>query len=199
VEILSERARFAGLDLLTAPGLVMTPRPATEHLVKRSLARLGSRPATVADVGSGSGAIAIALALGAPQAELWAADLSPAAVELARENVELYGLTDRVHVVQGDLLDGVPGGLELVVANLPYLPVSRRADRRYADLVSEPPHAVFARGDGLGPYRRLLAASEQRLAADGALLLQYRGAVFEAPRPELRDLLAELEQVSLAA
>jgi release factor glutamine methyltransferase len=177
----------------------MTPRPATERLVERSLAHLGSQPATVADVGSGSGAIAIAVALGAPEAELWAADLSPEAVELAQANVALYGLTDRVHVVQGDLLDGVPGGLDLVVANLPYLPVSRRVELRYADLVSEPRHAVFAPGDGLGPYRRLLAASERRLAVDGTLLLQYRRGVFEAPRADLRDLLAELEYASALA
>ena len=152
----------------------------------------------MADVGSGSGAIAIALALEAPRAEIWAADLSPAAVELARANVALYELTQRVHVVQGDLLEGVPGGLDLVVANLPYLPVSRRAERRYADLVSEPPQAVFATGDGLGPYRRLLAASEERLASDGALLLQYRGGVFEAARADLSDLLAELETAAAA-
>jgi release factor glutamine methyltransferase len=98
----------------------MTPRPATERLVERSLARLPSRPTTVADVGSGSGAIAIALR--APRAEVWAADLSGAAVELAQANVALYELAARVHVVQGDLLDGVPGGVDLVVANLPYLP-----------------------------------------------------------------------------
>jgi release factor glutamine methyltransferase len=173
VDIATERARFAGLELLTAPGRVMAPRPATEQLVERSLARLGSRAARIADVGSGSGAIAIALAVSAPQAEVWAADLSRAAVELARANVALYGLADRVHVVEGSLLASVPGGLDLVVANLPYLPERARRERRYPDLSSEPAHAVFAPGDGLGPYRRLLAASEGHLAADGTLLLQY--------------------------
>jgi release factor glutamine methyltransferase len=173
VDIATERARFAGLELLTAPGRVMAPRPATEQLVERSLARLGSRAARIADVGSGLGAIAIALAVSAPQAEVWAADLSRAAVELARANVALYGLADRVHVVEGSLLDSVPGGLDLVVANLPYLPERARREPRYPDLSSEPAHAVFAPGDGLGPYRRLLAASEGHLAADGTLLLQY--------------------------
>jgi release factor glutamine methyltransferase len=177
----------------------MTPRPATERLVERSLARPPSRPTTVADVGSGSGAIAIAIALRAPRAEVWAADLSGAAVELAQANVALYELAARVHVVQGDLLDGVPGGVDLVVANLPYLPAGQRAEPRWLSLAAEPPSAVFAPGDGLGPYRRLLAASEKRLAPDGALVIQYRGEVLEALRHELSGLLAELEERSLAA
>jgi release factor glutamine methyltransferase len=199
METPSGRTRFAGIELLTAPGRVMSPRPATEQLVERSLELLGSGPAKAADVGSGSGAIAIALALGAPQVEVWAADSSRAAVELARANTAAYGLRDRVHVVQSDLLEAVPAGLDLVVANLPYLPEASRGERRYADLASEPTFAVFAAGDGLGPYRRLLAASESRLASHGALVLQYRGGVLEASRSQLADLLDELEEISLAA
>jgi release factor glutamine methyltransferase len=196
METSSERVRFAGLELLTAPGRVMTPRPATEQLVERSLARLGAAPARVADVGSGSGAIGIALALRAPRAEIWAVDVSPQAVELTRANAELYGLADRVRVVQGDLLEGIPGDLGLIVANLPYLPASSHGEGRYADLRTEPVAAVFAPGDGLGPYRRLVRASEERLREEGALVLQYRGAVFESSRRELRGLLLELEEAA---
>jgi release factor glutamine methyltransferase len=192
----SQRVRFAGLELLTAPGRVMTPRPATEQLVERSLARLRILPARVADVGSGSGAIAVALALRAPRAEIWAVDVSPDAVELTRTNVALYGVADRVRVVQGDLLDSIPGDLDLIVANLPYLPASRHGEGRYADLRAEPVAAVFAPGDGLGPYRRLLRASDERLAQQGGIVLQYRGAVFEASRVELPGLLIELEEAA---
>jgi methylase of polypeptide subunit release factors len=135
--------------------------------------------------------------LNAPQAHVWAADLSDQAVELARANVALYGLGDRVRVVQGDLLDAVPGGLDLVVANLPYLPEGEAGG--HAEIAAEPPFAVFAPGNGLGPYRRLLAASEQRLAPDGAVVLQYRGRVLEALRTQLSDLVAELEERALAA
>jgi release factor glutamine methyltransferase len=196
METSSKRARFAGLDLLTAPGRVMSPRPATEQLVERSLARLGTMPARVADVGSGSGAIAVALAFRAPRAEVWAVDLSPEAVELTRANATLHGVADRVRVVQGDLLEAIPGELDLIVANLPYLPASRRGEGRYADLRAEPVAAVFAPGDGLGPYRRLVRASEERLAEQGGLVLQYRGAVFEASRAELPGLFFELEEAA---
>jgi release factor glutamine methyltransferase len=190
---------FSGLRLLTAPGRVMSPRPATERLVERALARLGTEPARVVDVGSGSGALAVAIALRAPNAEVWATDLFEAAVELTRANVARYRLGHRVHVVRGDLLEAVPGNFDLVVANLPYLPERLRFESAYADLRREPRSAVFAPGDGLGPYRRLLEASRRRLTDRGALMIQYRGRVLEATRSELGNLLAELEERALAA
>jgi release factor glutamine methyltransferase len=193
------RSRFSGIELLTAPGRVMTPRQATEDLVERAVAHLGSKPAAVADVGSGSGAIAVAIAVQAPKAEVWATDRSAAAVELTRANVARQQLGQRVHVVQGDLLESVPVALDLVVANLPYLPERLRLERAYADLRSEPACAVFAPGDGLGPYRRLLEASEERLTDDGTLMIQFRARVFEATRFELSELLAQLEEQALAA
>jgi release factor glutamine methyltransferase len=177
----------------------MTPRPATERLVERALARLGSEPARVVDVGSGSGAIAVAVALRAPNAEVWAADVSEAAVELTRANIARHGLTHRVRAVQGDLLEAVPGKFDLVVANLPYLPDRLRLESAYADLRSEPASAVFAPGDGLGPYRRLLEASEHRLSARGAVLIQFRGRILEAPRFDLSNLVGDLEEQALAA
>jgi release factor glutamine methyltransferase len=193
------QSSFIGIRLLTAPGRVMTPRQATEHLVERALAHLGSAPAKVADVGSGSGAIAVAIALRAPNVEVWATDRSEAAVELTRANVARYGLGQRVRVVQGDLLESVPGMLDLVVANLPYLPDSLRLVSEYADLLGEPASAVFAPGDGLGPYRRLLEASEHRLTDRGALLVQFRGRILEATCCDFNDLLTDLEQRAVAA
>lgn len=89
------RVSFNGLSLRTAPGRVMTPRPATEQLVAAALERLGERPARVVDVGTGSGALAIAIAAAAPRAEVWATDTSRCAVALARANVRRHGLQDR--------------------------------------------------------------------------------------------------------
>ena len=159
--------------------------------METALGGLGGRRAAVADVGTGSGAVAIAVAKGAPGAQVWATDTSPAAVAVARENVERHGLAGRVVVRLGDLLDPVPGSLDLVVANLPYLPAGRRG--WYPDLAGEPVEAVFAEGDGLTPYRRLIDASAERLTSEGMLVIQFRRRVFAAHRDELDALRDRLE------
>jgi release factor glutamine methyltransferase len=185
---------FHGIGLLTAPGRVMTPRPATEPLVDRALERIGAGPARVADVGTGSGAIAVALALAAPQAEIWATDTSAASVELAAANVARLGIGRRVHVLEGDLLDPVPDDLDLVVANLPYLPA--REASQHPELQGEPLAALYAPGDGLGPLRRLFEQAPERLRPGGSLVYQYRGEVYEASLVErpLLDAFGDAEQ-----
>lgn len=182
---------FYGVPLLTAPGRVMRPRPASEQLVATALAFLRGRPARVVDVGTGSGALAIAIAHAAPSADVWATDMCSSATTLARTNVLLQGLKDRIEVRQGDLLDPVPGTLDLVVANLPYLPAGDAGS--FPELAGEPPQAVFAPGDGLDPYRRLLDACELRLADGGAVALQLHRRVLAAGRDDLGGLRAQIE------
>jgi release factor glutamine methyltransferase len=185
--------RFAGLRLKTLPGIVMTPRTASEKLVGAALERIGDDPARVADVGTGSGALALAIALAAPRAEVRATDVSAEATMLARTNACLLGVGDRVKVVRGDLLAPVPGALDLVVANLPYLPCSDRS--AYPDLRAEPAVAVFAGGDGLEFYRDLLGAAEGKLVASGAVMIQLHGEVFVAKRAELARLSESLTEL----
>jgi release factor glutamine methyltransferase len=188
---------FSDLRLLTAPGRVFTPRPATENLVDHALELADDRPLRVADVGTGTGAIAVAMAVKAPRLETWASDTSPDAVELARKNAELHGVSDRVHVVQGDLLDPLPGAFDLIVANLPYLPESLH-DPRYDD---EPHAAIYAPGDGLDHYRRLLSACEagKLVTPGGAVVLQFHRKVLAANCWELKALRARLDELQLAA
>ena len=124
----------------------------------------------------------VSLADAAPQAEIWASDVSAAAVLLARANAHRFGVADRVHAVRGDLLDPLPGELDLIVANLPYLP---RGDAR-PELAGEPEQAVYADGDGLGLYRRLFAEAQAKLRPDGAVVIQLHRRVFVADRSILR-------------
>jgi release factor glutamine methyltransferase len=182
---------FYGLPLATAPGRVMRPRPASEQLVATALSFLQGKPANVVDVGTGSGAIAIAVAHAAPRAAVWATDTSPDAVSVACANVAAQGLEDRVTVRYGSLLDPVPGDIDLVVANLPYLPAADAC--RFRELAGEPPEAVFAPGDGLDPYRRLLDACALRLADAGAVAIQLHREILAARRDELAFLRAAIE------
>jgi len=184
------KTSFYDLPLLAAPGKVFTPRPSTEGLVDEALERIDGVPMRVADVGTGSGALAIALAVNRPQVEVWATDTSQAAVELARENARLHGVEDRVHVLQGNLLEPIPHPVDLIVANLPYLP-DERHDPRYD---GEPPEAVYAPGDGLGPYRSLLdACRDGKLETGGTLLIQFHQEPLAADCWELEDLREQLE------
>jgi release factor glutamine methyltransferase len=186
---------FSGTELRTLPGLVMTPRPATEAVVEAALARIGDRPARVADVGTGSGAIAIGVARRS-HAEVWATDTCAWSVILARLNALDAGVDERVHVLEGDLLAPVPGRLDLVLANLPYLPYADRA--LYPDLVHEPAAAVFAEGDGLEPYRRLLDQARTRLRPDGAVIFQLHREVYVAEQRELEAMRARLDLLAPA-
>jgi release factor glutamine methyltransferase len=183
--------RFHGLTFVTDPGRVFSPRATTEKLVDAALERLGDEPARVADVGTGSGAIAVTLALRAPAIEVWASDTCGNALALASLNAEQLGA--QVHMVRGDLLDGLPRDLDLIVANLPYLAPGSEG---YED---EPEAAVFSSGDGLDHYRRLLAGAGDHLAADGGVLIQFDGNVLEAERSELPWLRSRLESLVAAA
>jgi release factor glutamine methyltransferase len=188
-------AVFYQLDFDTEPGVVFLPRPATERLVEAALARIGDAPARVADVGTGSGAIAVALAANAPEVEVWATDTSEAAARLAHENARRLSVADRVHARIGDLLDGLPRDLDLVLANLPYLPAAAPD----AHSAGEPPDAVYADDDGLEPYRRLLAQAAGHLRSDGAVIVQLQGQILEAERHEITVLAARLETLAAAA
>jgi len=192
----SSTATFGGLELVTSP-LVMTPRETSAGLVACATEHLGGDPGIVVDVGTGSGAIALAIAQEAPRASVWATDTSPAAVELALLNARRAGLSGRVAVRRGDLLEPFPGHADVIVANLPYLPLSERSG--HPDLVSEPVGAVFAEGDGLGLVRRLVASARRRLTHDGLLALQLRGRIYAAARSDLHvieQLLVPATQIA---
>ena len=181
----AKTVEFGGLKLVTSP-LVMTPRDTSTGLVAVAAEHLGGRPGVVVDVGTGSGAIALALAQAAPSAQVWATDVSEAAVALATLNMRRAGLAGRVAVRHGNLLDPFPGTADVILANLPYLPLRERGE--HPDLFAEPPGAVFADGDGLGIVRRLIAAARRRLAPDGLLALQVRGRIHSARAQELHSL-----------
>jgi release factor glutamine methyltransferase len=183
---------FHDLAFETAPGLVFSPRPATERLVNSALRLIPREEAArVADVGTGSGAIAVSLAVARPNAEFWATDTNPNAVALARKNAQRHGVAERVQVLEGDLLDPVPVPVDVIVANLPYLPDSLH-DPRYDD---EPEDAIYASGDGLDPYRRLLnACREGRLVTPGGrVIIQFHREPLTANCWQLEELRDRLE------
>jgi release factor glutamine methyltransferase len=128
---------------------VLIPRPETELLVEVGLTLpTGAR---VVDVGTGSGAVALALKDERSDLEVWGAELSDDALAVAEANGQRLGLEVRWR--RADLLDGVPGPFDAVLANLPYVASDARLAPEIADY--EPSGALFAGADGLDVIRRL--------------------------------------------
>jgi release factor glutamine methyltransferase len=167
---------FYDLDLHVAPG-VLIPRPETELLVEQVL-RLARVPAragrrlTFVDVGTGSGAIALAVARHLPQVEVFATDSSPAALAVAGYNARRLRLAGRVRFLQGDLLDPVPGEIDLVAANLPYVPTAVWETLTPEVREHEPRAALDGGPDGLDQIRRLIGQLPGRLHLGGAAVLE---------------------------
>jgi len=178
VAYLVGRREFMKLDLEVTPA-VLVPNPDTEVLVLRAIswARERGGPVRVADVGTGSGCIAVAIGHYVPEATIFASDDDAAALAVAERNVRAHGLSDRVTLLEGDLLDPLPDGLDLVCANLPYVAEGTVLP---PEVVAQPAHALFAAEGGAALVRRLLGASPGRLVPGGALLAEIDPSLHDA-------------------
>ena len=116
---------FYGVNLLVNPD-VLIPRPETETMVEHALfmALMGmeSRELVIADIGTGTGAIAINLAIHLPAARIYATDAYDATLDVAAYNIRMHNVTDRITLLKGDLLEPLPEPVDVIAANLPYLP-----------------------------------------------------------------------------
>ncbi len=184
-------AEFCGLRITVAPG-VFVPRRRTEFLVRQAtlLAR-GDNPrrppregmarpgVVIVDLCCGAGAIGAALAAAVDRAEVHAADIGPAAVRCARQNLP----GPRGHVYQGDLYEPLPatlrGRVGVLVANVPYVPTSEIGFLPPEARAHEPRVALDGGADGLDVLRRVAAGAHEWLAPGGHLLIET--SVRQAP------------------
>ncbi|TJZ52778.1 putative protein N(5)-glutamine methyltransferase [Streptomyces piniterrae] len=167
-------AEFAGLRVAVDPG-VFVPRRRTEFLLGRAvgLARALDRPRPViVDLCCGSGAVGAALAAALGRVELYAADIEPAAVRCARRNLAAAG--GEVH--EGDLFAALPAGLrgriDVLVANVPYVPTDEVGLLPPEAREHEPLVALDGGADGLDVLRRVTAAAPEWLAPGGHVLVE---------------------------
>lgn len=155
VAYLTGEREFFALPLVVTSD-VLVPRPETEHLVEAALERIPTDArATVADLGTGAGGIAVALAVQRPALTLVATDVSSQALAVAARNARRHGVASRIGFRLGPGLAPLAPRetIDLVVANLPYLP---SADASDPALAHEPRLALDGGPDGLDIYRRLL-------------------------------------------
>jgi release factor glutamine methyltransferase len=173
VQYITGEQEFYGLPFRVTPD-VLIPRPETEHLVEKALGLAAEvdRPRII-DVGTGSGAIAVALAHHLPNARITALDISPMALEIARENARRDAVADRIQFIESDLLTAVTDErFDMVVSNPPYVPTTDRDSLSVEVREHEPGLALFAGEDGLDIYRRLIPEAFAVLVAGGYVLLE---------------------------
>lgn len=172
----------------------LVPRPETEQLVELLKSQIPDPKSHILDVGTGSGVIALTLAAQFPAAEVVAVDVSDDALALARENAARLELEGRVRFAKGDLLTGIDGPFDLVVANLPYVATGERPALS-REVLHDPAVAVFAgqRGDEL--IRELISAAPGHLCPGGLLALEI--GIGQAD--DLAVLLAEKNYHDIAA
>ena len=169
---------FYGRDFKVSPA-VLIPRPETEQMVDAVLSLAGktflpgvkpesakiSEGARILEIGTGSGCIAITLKLGLPTTEIWATDVSPEALKVARENAQTLGA--EVKLIQSDLLENqelAEFNPEVVVANLPYVDQNWEWIDKAA-LSFEPDTALYAEDDGMALIKKLIEELNEKIDA----------------------------------
>jgi release factor glutamine methyltransferase len=165
---------FWGLELEVTPD-VLIPRPATELIVESMQELFPDRsvPLSIADVCTGCGCVAVAIAHERPTATVRASDISRPALEVARRNAARHGVGSRVTFTYGDLLDGVTGMFDAIVANPPYVIDRARPALQPEVRDHEPSLALFGGVDGLALVARLVAAAPAHLRAGGYLIFEF--------------------------
>lgn len=194
VAYLVGRREFYSLCLRVTPD-VLIPRPETElvvmtliELAKDRLAKRPEPPIEVCDVGTGSGAIAVAVAKHLPQARITAMDSSAAALDVARQNAEMHGVSGQIEFLQSDLFAALPPGrrFDFIASNPPY--VSEAEFEHLARDVRdyEPRAALVAGPRGTEVIARLVPEAARRLVPGGHLLIEVSPMIHDAVQAILR-------------
>ena len=182
LQYLVGEVEFFGLPLRVEEG-VLIPRPETEGLVELALGLPLPPAPRILDVGTGTGAIALALKRALPEAEVYATEVDPKALALARENAERLGLA--VVFLPAPLTGGLKD-LDLVVSNPPYLPEAYR-EKAPRELGYESPLALYAGPEGLSVARPLAEEARRSLKPGGYLLLELAPENVHLLARELRE------------
>ena len=223
VSLITGCREFWGLTFAVGPA-VLAPRPETELIVETALALFGDRreaPLTIADVGTGSGCLAVTLAREFPRAAVTAVDLSSDALAVARANAAAHGVADRIDWVAAPLTGWLAGaaaggvsaatgggaGIDLLVANLPYVPTGELDSLPPEVRLHEPRTALDGGPDGLAPLRELLYAAPRGLNLNARLLVEigkgqagaFRELAATAGGLKLLDVRSDLQGIPRTA
>lgn len=189
VQYVTGRTEFCDMTF-HVDGSVLIPRPETEELVLwAEQCAAGFQRPRILDVCTGSGCIAIVLAAHLPQAEVTALDISHTALETARRNAAMNGVS--IRFIEDDALNGMPSlageTFDIIVSNPPYIPHSEIESMHVNVTRYEPHEALFVDdADPLVFYRAIARAARTMLSEDGSLLFEVHEAWAERTAEMLR-------------
>ena len=157
---------------------VLIPRPETELIVDAAIELLREHPGhrgslRIADACTGCGCLAVALARELPHAHVVATDVSDVALVVARRNAARHGVEARVRFIQTDVLGGVAGLFDAIVANPPYVRAGDRPGLQPEVRDHEPAVALFGGLDGVDIVTRLVAQAPACLSPGGYLIFEF--------------------------
>ncbi len=171
LQYLTGVAGFRYLNIEVGPG-VLVPRPESELLVEAVLQHIENLPAPVSviDLGAGSGALSLAIATEAPTSRVIAVEKSPEALFWLKKNVSV--IAENVRVVEGDVVDVLPGiKCDVVITNPPYVPDSQELPR---DVAAFEPHiALFGGPTGMEIPQQFITAAARLLKPGGVLVIEH--------------------------
>jgi len=166
-------AWFGGLEFEVSPDVLVPRSPIAELILDRF--RPWAEPERlhrVLDLCTGCGCIAIATAVHLPQVSVDATDISPAALQVAANNVRRHGLGDRVRLLTSDLFQSLPPcRYDLILANPPYVP-SESLEALPPEYRAEPRLGLVSGADGLDAVLKILEQAPHYLAPDGILVCE---------------------------
>lgn len=180
LQYITGRQEFFGYDFEVTPA-VLIPRPESELIVEEVIRLAAAErfptaaPPIIVDVCTGSGCIAVAIAREVEEVRILATDISVAALEVAQRNIARNGVTDRIEVLAGDLLDPLGDTGEkawIIVSNPPYIAAAEMPELQREVRDWEPRLALTDEGDGLRLYRRLLDKAPASLLPGGYLICE---------------------------
>ena len=169
------KASFLGLEFKVTED-VLIPRPETEVLVYTVIdivhdSRFTIHDSRILDLGTGSGCIAISLTKNLADCKIIASDISDKALDVARENAAMNGVSGRIEFIKSDLFDDIKGKFDIIASNPPY--ISRpEFTALQKEVLMEPRVALDGGDDGLSFYRKIAVKAPEHLKKGGYLVME---------------------------
>lgn len=156
-------------DIFRVTSDVLSPRPETEGIIEAAM-KLRPAPQTLLDLGTGSGAVVLSLLREFEGAAATACDISPAALDVAKDNAARLGLG--CDFILSNWFENISGRFDLIVSNPPYITDAAMLELPREVLNFDPDLALRGGPDGLGPYKVIADKAQDYLTPGGHLILE---------------------------